>query len=41
MSSRCSFSRGIDSISSFGTDVDGETYVVDYDGEDYRIEPAG
>jgi glucose/arabinose dehydrogenase len=32
---------GIDSISSFGTDADGEVYVVDYDGEVYRLEPAG
>jgi glucose/arabinose dehydrogenase len=33
--------RGIDSPSSFGLDADGEVYVVDYDGEVYRLEPAG
>ena len=33
--------RGIDSVTSFGTDADGEVYVVDYDGEVYRLEPAG
>jgi glucose/arabinose dehydrogenase len=32
---------GIDSVTSFGTDADGEVYVVDYDGEVYRLEPAG
>jgi len=32
--------RGIGNISSFGTDQDGEVYVVDYDGEVYRIVPA-
>jgi glucose/arabinose dehydrogenase len=31
---------GIDSVTSFGTDADGEVYVVDYDGEVYRLEPA-
>jgi glucose/arabinose dehydrogenase len=31
--------RGINSPSSFGTDADGEVYVVDYDGEVYRLEP--
>jgi glucose/arabinose dehydrogenase len=30
---------GIDSVSSFGLDADGEVYVVDYDGELYRLEP--
>ena len=30
---------GIDRISSFGTDAEGEVYVVDYDGEVYRLEP--
>jgi glucose/arabinose dehydrogenase len=33
--------RGIDSPVSFGLDADGEVYVVDYDGEVYRLEPAG
>ena len=33
--------RGVDSPSSFGLDADGEVYVVDYDGEVYRLEPAG
>jgi glucose/arabinose dehydrogenase len=33
--------RGIDSPTSFGKDADGEVYVVDYDGEVYRLEPAG
>ena len=32
--------RGVDSPSSFGLDADGEVYVVDYDGEVYRLEPA-
>lgn len=32
--------QGIDRISSFGTDARGEVYVVDYDGEVYRLEPA-
>jgi glucose/arabinose dehydrogenase len=31
--------RGIGSISSFGVDADGEVYIVDYDGEVYRIVP--
>jgi glucose/arabinose dehydrogenase len=31
---------GVDQISSFGSDAQGETYVVDYDGEIYRIEPS-
>ena len=31
---------GIGSVSSFGVDADGEVYVVDYDGELYRLEPA-
>ena len=32
---------GIDQITSFGTDAGGEVYVVDRDGEVYRLEPAG
>jgi glucose/arabinose dehydrogenase len=32
---------GITSPTAFGTDADGEIYVVDYDGEVYRLEPAG
>lgn len=31
---------GVDQISSFGSDAQGETYVVDYGGEIYRIEPS-
>lgn len=31
---------GLDRVSSFGTDARGEVYVVDYDGELYRLEPA-
>jgi hypothetical protein len=31
---------GVSAVSSFGTDADGEVYVVDYDGEVYRLEPA-
>jgi glucose/arabinose dehydrogenase len=31
---------GLDSVSSFGTDTDGEVYIVDHDGEIYRIDPA-
>jgi glucose/arabinose dehydrogenase len=33
--------KGIDQISSFGTDADGEVYVVDYEGEVYQLVPAG
>jgi hypothetical protein len=33
--------EGIGAISSFGTDAEGEVYVVDYDGEVYRLEPQG
>ena len=33
--------RGVNSPASFGLDADGEVYVVDYDGEVYRLEPAG
>lgn len=32
---------GIGSPTAFGLDADGELYVVDYDGEVYRLEPAG
>jgi glucose/arabinose dehydrogenase len=32
--------RGLDSPTSFGTDADGEAYIVDGDGEIYRIVPA-
>ncbi len=31
--------EGIGGISSFGTDAEGEVYVVDYGGEVYRLEP--
>ena len=33
--------RGISFVSSFGVDLDGEMYVVDHDGEVYRIVPGG
>jgi hypothetical protein len=32
--------RGVGAPSSFGIDAAGEVYVVDYDGEVYRLEPA-
>jgi glucose/arabinose dehydrogenase len=32
--------QGIDAPTAFGRDADGEVYVVDYDGELYRLEPA-
>ena len=32
--------RGLDSPTSFGLDAAGEVYVVDYDGEVYRLEPV-
>jgi glucose/arabinose dehydrogenase len=32
--------RGIGNISSFGQDGEGELYILDYDGELYRIVPA-
>ena len=32
--------RGLDRPTSFGTDADGEVYLVDQDGEVYRIVPA-
>jgi glucose/arabinose dehydrogenase len=31
---------GVDSPTSFGLDAEGEVYVVDYDGEVYRLEPG-
>jgi len=33
-------SRGVDAISSFGVDADGEIYIVDHTGEIYRIVPG-
>lgn len=33
--------RGLNSPTSFGLDADGEAYIVDQDGEVYRIVPAG
>ena len=33
--------RVIRNPSSFGVDGDGEIYIVDYDGEAYRIDPVG
>lgn len=30
----------IDNVSSFGSDQDGSLYIVDYDGEIFRIDPA-
>jgi glucose/arabinose dehydrogenase len=33
--------HGINSPTSFGLDAAGEVYVVDYDGEVYRLEPVG
>ena len=33
--------EGIGRITSFGTDAEGEVYVVDFDGEVYRLEPQG
>jgi glucose/arabinose dehydrogenase len=32
--------RGIGNISSFGQDAQGELYIVDYDGEVYRLTPG-
>jgi len=32
--------EGIGRISSFGTDAEGEVYVVDFGGRVYRLEPA-
>ncbi len=34
-------SRGIDAISSFGVDADGELYIVDYSGRILKVVPAG
>jgi len=31
---------GLNAVSSFGVDADGEMYIVDHDGEIYRIEPS-
>jgi len=36
-----SSTRGVNSPASFGLDAAGEVYIVDYDGELYRLEPAG
>jgi glucose/arabinose dehydrogenase len=33
--------RGLDRPTSFGTDADGEVYIVDQDGEIYKIVPQG
>ena len=33
--------RGVSAPASFGLDAAGEVYIVDYDGELYRLEPAG
>jgi hypothetical protein len=33
-------SRGVDAISSFGVDADGEIYIVDHTGEVYKIVPG-
>jgi hypothetical protein len=38
---RPSLGRGLNDISSFGVDGDGEGYIVDHDGEVYKIVPAG
>jgi hypothetical protein len=32
--------RGLDSPTSFGLDAAGEIYIVDQDGEIYRLEPS-
>ena len=32
--------RGVDNLSSFGVDADGEVHIVDHDGEIYRVVPA-
>jgi glucose/arabinose dehydrogenase len=33
--------RGLNRVSAFGTDSDGEAYIIDHDGEIYRIDPVG
>jgi hypothetical protein len=33
--------RGVNSITSFGVDAEGEVYIVDQDGEVYKIVPSG
>jgi glucose/arabinose dehydrogenase len=33
--------RGLDNPAAFGTDADGEMYIVDHDGEIYQIVPQG
>jgi glucose/arabinose dehydrogenase len=35
------FSKGIEAIVAFGIDADGEVYIVDHNGELYKIVPAG
>jgi len=35
-----SLARGVDAISSFGVDADGEIYIVDHTGEVYKVVPA-
>ena len=34
-------SRGVDALSSFGVDADGELYILDHTGEVYKVVPAG
>jgi glucose/arabinose dehydrogenase len=38
---RSALGRGVNDISSFGVDGDGEGYIVDHDGEVYKIVPTG
>ena len=33
--------RGLDLLSSFGVDADGEVYLVDQDGDIFKVVPAG
>ena len=35
------FSKAIDAIAAFGVDADGEVYIVDHNGELYKIVPVG